>query len=70
MATKTSRNAGIELSVSLFDNFGEFICSKGSCSICYRVDWCINHCLQSNQFVEDEEKEKDGKNRGLTNFHA
>ena len=39
----------VELSVSLFDS--EFICSKGSISVDYRVDWCINHRLQSNQFV-------------------
>ena len=54
----------VELSVSLFDSLGEFICGKGSSSIGYRVDWCINHRLQSNQFVgrPDEEKEKDGEN--------
>ena len=61
----------VELSVSLL---AEFICSKGSSSVGYRVDWCINHRLQSNQFVgrhdddeeeeEEEEEEKDGENRG------
>ena len=55
----------VELSVSLFDSFGKFICSKGSSSIGYRVDWCKNHRLQSNQFVgrpvEEEEKEKEKK---------
>ena len=30
MATNTSGNSGIELSVSLFDSLAEFICSKGS----------------------------------------
>ena len=50
----------VELSVSLFANFGECI---GSSSIGYRVDWCKNHRLQSNQFVcrpdeEEEEKKK------------
>ena len=58
----------VELSVSLFDSLAEFICSKGSSSVGYRVDWCINHHLQSNQFVgrcdekeEEKEKEKDGE---------
>ena len=57
----------VELSVSLFDSLAEFICSKGSG---YRVVWCKNHRLQSNQFVgrrdeeEEKEKEKDGENRG------
>ena len=60
----------VELSVSLFDCLTEFICSKGSISVDYRVDWCINHRLKSNQFVgrrdeeEEEEKERDGENRG------
>ena len=65
----------VELSVSLFDRLAEFICSKGSIYIGYRVVWCKNHRLQSNQFVgrrdeeeeeeeEEEEKEKDGENRG------
>ena len=74
----------VELSVSLFDGFGECICSKGSSSIGHRVDWYKNHRLQSNQFVcrpddeeekdgenrgiDDEEEEKDGENRGLINF--
>ena len=60
----------VELSVSLFDSLAEFICSKGSSSVGYRVDWCKNHRLQSNQFVgrrdkeeeEEEENEKDGEN--------
>ena len=56
----------VELSVSLFDCFGKCICSKGSSSIGYRVDWCKNHRLQSNQFIgrpaEEEEEEKDGEN--------
>ena len=48
------------LSVSPFNSFGEFICSKGSNSIGYRVDWCKNYRLQSSQFVgrpEEEEEE-------------
>ena len=61
----------VELSDSLFNSFSEF---KRSSSIGYRVDWCVNH-LQSNQFggkpVEEEEgKEKDGENRGLTDFRV
>ena len=52
MATKTSGNA-------LSFSFGECICSKGSSSIGYRVDWFKKH---RNQFVgrpdEDEEEEK------------
>ena len=58
MATKTSGNAGRALSFPI-DSFGDCICSKGSSSIGYRVDWCKNHRLQSNQFVgrpEGEEK--------------
>ena len=49
----------VELSVSLFDSLAEFICSKGSSSVGYRVDWCKNHRLQSSQFVgrRDEEEE-------------
>ena len=63
----------VELSVSLFDSLAEFICSKGSSSVGYRVDWCINHRLQSNQFIgrceeeeeaAEEKEEKDGENRG------
>ena len=54
----------VELSVSLFDSLAEFICSKGSFSVGYRVDWCINHRLQSNKFVgrrdEEEEEEEEG----------
>ena len=64
MATKNPE-APVELSVSLFDSFGEYI---GSGSISYRVDWYKNHRLQSNQFVrwpDEEEQEKDG---GLINF--
>ena len=72
--SQSSLETPVELPVSLFDSFGEFICSKGSSSIRYRVDWCINHRLQSNQFVgwhvEEEEKEKDGENRGLTDFRV
>ena len=48
----------VELSVSLFDSLAEFICSKGSSSVGYRVDWCKNH---RNQFVgrrDEEEEEK------------
>ena len=68
MATNTSGNAGRALS-SLFDSLTEFICSKGSSSVGYRVDWCKNHRLQSNQFgdrrdekeEEEKEKEKDGE---------
>ena len=61
----------VELSVSLFDSLAKFICSKGSSSVGYRVDWCINHHLQSNQFVrrrDEEEEEKDGENRRLDRF--
>ena len=65
MASKAS-GTPVELSVSLLDSFSECICSKGSSSIRYRVDWYIKHRLQSNQFVgrpvEEEEKEKDGEN--------
>ena len=65
MATNTSGNAGRALLVSLFDSLAEFICSKGSSSVGYRVDWCKNHHLQSNQFVgRRDEEEKDGENRG------
>ena len=55
----------VELSVSLFDSLGWFICSKGSSSVDYRVDY-----NQSNQFVgrrneeEEEEEKEDGENRG------
>ena len=50
----------VELSVSLFDSLVEFIRSKGSSSVGYRLDWCINYRLQSNQFVgsRDEEEKK------------
>ena len=57
----------VDLSFSLFDSLAEFICSKGSSSVGYRVDWCKNNRLQSNQFVgrrDEEEKEKHGENRG------
>ena len=60
MATNTSGNADRALS-SLFDSLAEFI---GSSSVGYR---CINHRLQTNQFVgrrDEEEEEKDGENRG------
>ena len=64
----------VELSVSLLDSFSECICSKGSSSIGYRVDSCINQRLQSNQYVggpdEEEEKGKDGENQSLTNFRV
>ena len=68
--TKWQPEMPVELSVSLFDSL-EFICSKGSSLVSYRVDWCKNHRLQSNQFVgrrdeeeeEEKEKEKDGENR-------
>ena len=69
----------VELSFSLLDSFGECICSKGSSSIGYRVVWCKNHRLQSNQFIcrpdeeeeeEEEEEKEDGENRGLTNFRV
>ena len=37
-------------------------------SISYRVDWCINHRLQSNQFVgrsvEEEDDEEEEENDG------
>ena len=58
----------VQLPVSLFDSFGEFICSKGSSSIRYRVDWCINHRLQSNQFVGRRVEEENGG--GLTDFRV
>ena len=61
--TKTSGNAGRALSFAI----DEFICSNGSSSIGYRVDWCVNYRLQSNQFVgmpvEEEEKERWRKSR-------
>ena len=67
MATITSGNSPVKLSLSLFDCLAEFIFSKGSIYIGYRVVWCKNHRLQSNQFVgrrdeeeEEEEEEKDG----------
>ena len=71
MATQTP----VKLSVSLSDSCGKSVCNKGSSSIGYRADWCANHSLQSNQFVgrpveEEEKKEKDGENRGLTNFRV
>ena len=58
MATKTSGNAGRALSFA--NSLGEYICSKGASSIGYRVDWYVNHSLQSNQFVDRpvEEEEK------------
>ena len=56
----------VELSVSLFDSLGEFICSKGSSSIGCRVEWCLNH--SSVGVVKKKKKEKiDG---GLTDFHV
>ena len=45
----------VELSVSLFDCLAEFI---GSSSVGYRVDWCKNHRLQSNQFVGRRDEEE------------
>ena len=67
MATKTSGNASRAFSFPI----RQCICSKGSSSIGYRVDWYKNHRLQSNQFVcrgdEEEEEEKDGS---LTNFRV
>ena len=48
----------VELSVSLFDSLAEFIYSKGSSSVGYRVDWCKNHHLQSNQFVGRRDEEE------------
>ena len=49
----------VELSVSLFDSLAEIICSKESSSVGYRVDWCINHRLESNQFVGRRDEEGD-----------
>ena len=73
MATKTSGNAGRALSFAI-DSLTEFICSKVSISISYRVDWCINHRLHSYQFVGrcDEEEEEKEKDRGvcLTDFRV
>ena len=50
----------VELSFSLFDSFSEFICSKGSSSVGYRLDWCINHHLysQTNSSVGLMKKKK------------
>ena len=63
MATIRHLEMPVELSTSLFDSIGEFICSKGSRSIGYSVNRCINHRLQSNQFVSrpDEEEERKKK---------
>ena len=40
----------------------------------YGADWCVNHSLQSNQFVgkpvEEGEEKEDGENRGLTDFRV
>ena len=67
MATIRHPETPVELSVSLFDSFGKFVCSKGSSSISYRVDWCINRRLLSNQFigrpVKEEEKKRWRKSR-------
>ena len=66
----------VQLSFSLADSCGESVCNKGSNTIGHRVDWCVSHCLQPNQFIgrlveeEEKEKEKDGENRGLTDFHV
>ena len=49
----------VELSVSLFDSFGKYICSKGSSLIRYRVDWCINS--QTNASVGLLKKKKKEK---------
>ena len=69
-----ARHPETSVELSLFDSFGEFICSKRSCSIRYRVEWCINNCLQSTQFVgmpvEEEKEKEDGENRGLTDFRV
>ena len=70
MATQTSGNS------SHFDSCGESVCNKGSSTIGYRANWCVSHCLQPKQFVgrpveeEEEEKEKNGEIRGLTDFHV
>ena len=61
----------VELSVSLFDSLAEFICSKGSSSVGYRVDWCINHRLQSNQFVgRRDEEEEEGEVRPISVYNC
>ena len=47
----------VALSVSLFDSLGECICSKGSSSIGYRVDW-YNVYSQTNSSVGLMKKSK------------
>ena len=61
---RTSGNAGRALSFRC-------ICSKGSSSIGYRVDWCKNHRLQSNQFVGRPDEEEEVTSQTLrNNMHA
>ena len=49
----------VELSVSLFDSLAEFICSKGSSSVGYRVDWCKSIVYsQTNSSVGVMKKKK------------
>ena len=52
----------VELSVSLFDSLAEFICSKGSSSDYYRVDWCRNHQTNSSLGVMKKKKKKKMEN--------
>ena len=46
----------VELAVSPFDSFGEYICSKASSLIDYRVDWCKIHRLQSSVGLKKKKK--------------
>ena len=57
MVIRTSRNAGRELSVLLFDSLVSLFVAKTS-SISFRVDWCVNYSLQSNQFGLFKKKKK------------
>ena len=54
----------VELSVLLSDSCGESVSNKGSRTTGYRVNWCVNHSQQSNQFVGRpvEEEKEDGEN--------
>ena len=69
MATQTSAagNAGraaqfcsLTVAASLFVKYDRY----------HGADWCINHCLQSNQFVSRTVQFKKKKKRGLTDFRV